>query len=1185
MIEAKTSQNLSSKRKAYSNLESSRAASLSTKISCYFVLVTVPILLLSLLDSSETFTKTPGIRGTHSRMLAAPQLSGTMPDQKIGGLTVFQIPLPAGLFTDPDNDQLTYSASLGDGSPLPSWIDFDTTNLVFNGIAPKEGNYTIRVIAQDATASASTTFKIIVGNAPPIIDIGKQFDYPVGTAFTITAQIRDPNEDTFNTSAFIAGGQALPSWITYDPVLYQFRGTGPEGQTLVLEIRADDGKDVAIKNFTLRIIPPLAAGPPLADAILYLAGGPAEYTIPPSAFTIVNPEIVVTRTDSKPFPTWLQFFDENDTFVAYPHQNNKDPIPITIMARDSSGNTAIQSFNIITRNIEVISQSIKDEFTINDNRVSSQSLNSVNVLKTGKFLPIWESYLQDGSEYGIYAKLIDQKGNAGEEFRINDETVNNQAYPYSVALLNGSILITWQSNMTDGDHYGVYAKIIDTQGQVVTPDFLVNTFTYEEQSAPQAAQFPNGNVMIVWQSYSQDTSGYGVYGKIYDETGREVMMETRLNNYINSNQKSPIISIIGGGNALVLWISRFQDGDDYGIFGKIISPDGNIVVDEFQVNGYFKSYQNSPQILNLQNENVLIAWQSNTADGSGNGIYAKIIDPMNNVVTPEFRINDYTNLDQMNFQMGLLDNGNVFFVWQSPRMTSANLKGIYAKIIDPNGHTVRPEYQINDYMGSDQQFPALAIVNQSYILVAWESYEQDGDGLGIYGKILDMNGNSVKPQFQINDYTKGWQLAVHMAGLDDKKVFIGWSSETAGYSFDAVGKILRFDINALPDIIKKLPDHSVLFNETFKFTVPKEYVLEYEGEKITVTSTQPDGSPLPAWLTFNPSTYTFSGTPTEDDEGNFTVLFKVTDARNGTTQQTFNVYVSGTRIPLNQTLEPGEEPWEELGEEETDPEIEDPEDPEKEPSKEKESFIDKLPFDWRIIAAALAALLLCLFCICCCCWRRRKQQQVTPNPLPPNPNYPYPPPQYPTFIATAPSQMIPINREQDSYEEKPRRKSRRQSRRRSRSRSSSGDDSPTRADSDRHILEGASDLVMIPENFICPLTKCIMADPWIVISEDQMVMNSYEREAIQEWFRQYDIDPITKKKKKWMGGNFPLKKDIDETLKRISVQQLMADSKLRKKIGDWLRRRGIEEVKEDPELRVILENYKRSFSKSKNSNL
>ncbi len=70
-------------------------------------------------------------------------------------------------FTDPDaGDMLSYSATLADGSPLPSWLSFDAETLIFSGIPEISGALSIRVTAKDSgDLTVSDVFDIDVSRA------------------------------------------------------------------------------------------------------------------------------------------------------------------------------------------------------------------------------------------------------------------------------------------------------------------------------------------------------------------------------------------------------------------------------------------------------------------------------------------------------------------------------------------------------------------------------------------------------------------------------------------------------------------------------------------------------------------------------------------------------------------------------------------------------------------------------------------------------------------------------------------------------------------------------------------------------------------------------------------------------------------------------------------------------------
>ena len=75
----------------------------------------------------------------------------------------FQLNLPADLFIDADGDYMTYSASLPNGDPLPAWLSFDATNTILSGTPTESdiGLLNVLVTATDpSNESGSTTQEI-----------------------------------------------------------------------------------------------------------------------------------------------------------------------------------------------------------------------------------------------------------------------------------------------------------------------------------------------------------------------------------------------------------------------------------------------------------------------------------------------------------------------------------------------------------------------------------------------------------------------------------------------------------------------------------------------------------------------------------------------------------------------------------------------------------------------------------------------------------------------------------------------------------------------------------------------------------------------------------------------------------------------------------------------------------------
>ncbi|MDK8264857.1 calcium-binding protein [Pseudomonas oryzihabitans] len=96
----------------------------------------------------------------------APKLSSMLADQRVAEGSVLNYTLPSSSFTDPDSgDALTYSATLADGTGLPTWLNFNASTRQFIGTAPINGggSTSVKVIAKDKSGlTASDVFDIVI---------------------------------------------------------------------------------------------------------------------------------------------------------------------------------------------------------------------------------------------------------------------------------------------------------------------------------------------------------------------------------------------------------------------------------------------------------------------------------------------------------------------------------------------------------------------------------------------------------------------------------------------------------------------------------------------------------------------------------------------------------------------------------------------------------------------------------------------------------------------------------------------------------------------------------------------------------------------------------------------------------------------------------------------------------------
>ncbi|MGZ8367018.1 MAG: putative Ig domain-containing protein, partial [Nitrospira sp.] len=110
------------------------------------------------------------------------------------------------------------------------------------------------------------------------------------------------------------------------------------------------------------------------------------------------------------------------------------------------------------------------------------------------------------------------------------------------------------------------------------------------------------------------------------------------------------------------------------------------------------------------------------------------------------------------------------------------------------------------------------------------------------------------------------------------------------------------NVNDAPIVGNALVDQSGAEDSPFTFTMPSGTFADVDamhGDHLTYHAMLADGSPLPSWLSFNPTTRTFAGTPSPGAAGVLHVTVTATDAEAASTTAQFALTVSG---PLPQTL-------------------------------------------------------------------------------------------------------------------------------------------------------------------------------------------------------------------------------------------------------------------------------------------
>ncbi len=175
----------------------------------------------------------------------------------------------------------------------------------------------------------------------------------------------------------------------------------------------------------------------------------------------------------------------------------------------------------------------------------------------------------DASGSSIKAQMFDAAGGkVGGERLVNTTTAGNQSAPSITALTNGGFVVTWQDASAQGDDTSgtaIKAQVFDAHGDKAGAEFLVNTSTTNDQSNSSITALANGNFVVTWEDLSGqngDISGFAIKAQMFNAAGGRIGGEFLLNTTTSGNQSAPSIAALADGGFIVTWSDGSGRGGD-----------------------------------------------------------------------------------------------------------------------------------------------------------------------------------------------------------------------------------------------------------------------------------------------------------------------------------------------------------------------------------------------------------------------------------------------------------------------------------------------------------------------------------------------------------------------------------------------------------------------------------------------
>jgi Ca2+-binding RTX toxin-like protein len=316
--------------------------------------------------------------------------------------------------------------------------------------------------------------------------------------------------------------------------------------------------------------------------------------------------------------------------------------------------------------------------------------------------------------------------------------------------------VVWETFAQDGSAWGVFGQRLDALGAKVGPEFPVTSYTLGGQTGADVASLSDGGFIVTWTSGPDqftnegigDGDGSGIFAQRFTALGAKNGDEFRINSTVTANQFGPAIAELKDGQVAAAWISY---GPDAGVYARVYDSSGQSVRSEFKVNIDRVSGPGTPSITPLNNGGFLAVWLSVANDNYD--VSARRFDAAGQPVGDEFVVNTISDGFQTEQAAAGLADGGFVVTWRSQG-------GIHAQRYNADGTTRGGEFVVNTTGSTNPEGPTITALSNGGFLIGWSDMFASGlydSGSDLYARAYDSAGIAQGLQFRINAITNGQQ--------------------------------------------------------------------------------------------------------------------------------------------------------------------------------------------------------------------------------------------------------------------------------------------------------------------------------------------------------------------------------------------------------------------------------------------
>ena len=309
------------------------------------------------------------------------------------------------------------------------------------------------------------------------------------------------------------------------------------------------------------------------------------------------------------------------------------------------------------------------------------------------------------------------------------------------------------------------------------PELPVNTTTLDEQSSPSVAMDAAGNFAIAWVSYRDDSANADVKLRRYNADGTPRDQTEVLVNTNTTGQKSgPSVAMDDDGDFVVAWDGPGAAG--FGVYARRYAANG-APKDASEVTITTAGIDpGDPSVAMDADGDFVIAWNRRDAQATLSEVYVQKFNAAGAPVATEAHVNVTTADNQTQQQVAMDDDGDFVVAWTSYNQ-DGNLGGVYARRYNTAGGALTGELPVNATTTGNQTLGGVAMDADGDFVVAWQGGvpSNSANPSDVFAQRFTAAGVPQGGEITVNNTTGGWQIAQGVAMDPAGNFVIPWTSD------------------------------------------------------------------------------------------------------------------------------------------------------------------------------------------------------------------------------------------------------------------------------------------------------------------------------------------------------------------------------------------------------------------------